>query len=88
MGLAGILKLSEWVMDVRYHSWPDQCKLLDTMVILKQLQSGVPSMVQRVDNLTVAAQVIAVAWIQTLAQELPYASGTAIKKMLKFKINN
>ena len=37
-------------------------------------------MVQQVKNPTASALVTAVAWIQSLPQELPYAMGVAIKK--------
>ena len=40
---------------------------------------GVPAMVQWVKNLTTAAWVTAEAWVRSLAQELPHASGAAIK---------
>ena len=41
---------------------------------------GVPSVVQGVKNPNTEAQVTAAALIQSLAQELPYASDVAIKK--------
>ena len=37
-------------------------------------------MAQGVKNLTAVALVAAVAWIQSPAQELPYAAGVTIKK--------
>ena len=40
-------------------------------------------MAQWVKNLTAVAQVDAEVWVQSLAQELPYATGTAIKNKQK-----
>ena len=42
-------------------------------------------MVQWVKNQTVVAQVSPVAWIRSLAQEVPYAMGVAKKKKRKQK---
>ena len=45
-------------------------------------------MVQWVKNQTVVAQVSPVAWIRSLAQEVPYAMGVAKKKKRKEKREN
>ena len=44
-------------------------------------------MVQFGKNPTAVAQIAVVAWIQSLAWELPYAAGAAIKKKIIKKIN-
>ena len=41
---------------------------------------GVPAVVQWVKNSTAVARITAVAQIQSLARELPYAVGAAIKE--------
>ena len=41
---------------------------------------GVPIVAQGVKDLTAVAQLAAVAWIQSLAWECPYATGAAKKK--------
>ena len=43
---------------------------------------GVPAVVQRVKDPTAVAQVVAVAQIQSLAPELPYAMGVAVNKVI------
>ena len=44
---------------------------------------GVFTVAQWVKNPTLVAQVTAEAQVRSLAQELPYAAGVAIKKMIK-----
>ena len=41
---------------------------------------GVPAMTQWVRNPATVAQIAAEVWVQSLAQERPYATGATIKK--------
>ena len=62
--------------------WPDEKSCYP---ITKDASLGVPSVAQRIKNLTATAWVAAEVQVRSMAQKLPYATGMAIKWKKKKK---
>ena len=62
--------------------WPDEKSCYP---ITKDASLGVPSVAQRIKNLTATAWVAAEVQVRSMAQKLPYATGMAIKRKKKKK---